>query len=108
MDFIKHTRQPIEVQQATPSKDSTGGFVLSWSKLFSTVAIVEQKSAGSRFDQSAFGSELVYSFKFRMVNGTPQVSPKFRVIYRNETYQIESVMNIGRNMYELEGVKIVG
>jgi head-tail adaptor len=106
MRFIEHLRQPIEIQAATQTKDATGGFTLDWAKVQNTVAIIEQKSSGSRFDNSAYGSETVYSFKVRMVNRQPEVKPKFRVIYANETYQIEGVKVIGRNMYELEGVKI--
>lgn len=95
---IGRLRKKVNIQSVSEANDSFGEPVKTWSNFAANRwAEVEQTGGGESFTGSRIIDEKTVVFKMRFVKG---ITPKMRVVFGNENYDIESVINEGeRNRY---------
>ena len=93
MPRIGKMDQRIIIQQNTPSRDSVGQDVPSWSELDTVWAQVLPTSGSEGQDMQQELAQQTYKFIIRYRS---DVTPKHRISYENSTYDIEVVSEVYR------------
>jgi SPP1 family predicted phage head-tail adaptor len=84
----------ITIEQSTPTRNSSGEAVDSWST-FATVWAQKQDLRGQEFFAARqVNSEVITKFKIRHLSG---VTRAMRVNYGGSYYRIEQIVELGRN-----------
>lgn len=95
---VGRLRKRITIQKSTETQDSYGAPVPTWQNYSSERwAEVIQESMAESFEGKRIIDQERVLFKTRYVSG---VTPKMRVVYNSNDYDIESVENVGeRNRF---------
>ena len=84
-------RHVIKIQQRTETRDTFGSAIFTWTDLSSSVrARVVPINMSESFSDPQMVSQETKEFQIRYRSG---VSPKDRIIYKSETYNIEEIIN---------------
>lgn len=83
----------ITVQRCTEAPDSFGQVIPTWSTLAVVWAKVERNGGGEKFatDQRTSRSEAAFTIRYRA-----GITPKMRVLFDGEVWEIEAVDELGR------------
>lgn len=90
----------IVIQRNTAAQDTAGEPVESWATLSTVWAQIEPLRGVERWQAEQVNAELELKVRIRYLAG---VTPKDRFTLGGETYEIESVMEIGRQ----EGMELL-
>jgi SPP1 family predicted phage head-tail adaptor len=88
----------VIIQQNTPTRDTYGAEVASWSALATVWGAVEPLRGREFFDAQAVNAEVTTRIRIRYRSG---VVPTMRVVWGSHTYDILSVVEIETRQREL-------
>ena len=91
-------RHRITIQQNTPSQNSHGEPVASWSTLATVWAAVEPLTGREFFTTEQVQSELSVRFRIRHRTG---ITPLMRISWDSRTFTIENVIRVQENKREI-------
>ena len=91
-------RHRVTIQQNTPTRDSFGAEVESWSDVTTIWAAVEPLQGREFFDAQAVNPETTTRIRIRYRSG---IVPEMRVAWGSHTYDIQSVIEPESNRREL-------
>lgn len=83
----------ITIQSATETKDSFGAPIQTWATLASVWAQIKEVRGKEYFAAQAVNSEVdtIFAIRYRS-----DVTTKMRISYDSKTYDIQSVVEVGR------------
>lgn len=94
----------ITIEQVSETRDAVGGIIKTWTTWKEVWASKLDVAGREYFDAQAVQAEVTTTFRIRYVAG---LSPKMRISYAGETYDIESVAEFGRReMWEIKAVRV--
>jgi len=83
-------RHKVTIQSNTPTVDSKGGVIESWSTYATRRCSIKVVSATETNDQNKEFASIVYKFTFRQDSKTENILPAMRISYDSRTFDIET------------------
>jgi SPP1 family predicted phage head-tail adaptor len=92
---FSHLTKKIDIMQVTEAQNTYGEPVKTWTNFaINRWADVDPLSGSEYLQAQQTAARVDYRFRTRYVTG---ITPKMRVVYNGENYDIESVINLPEN-----------
>ena len=100
-------RHHVKLEQATETRDATGGVTRAWVEKAERWADISELRGREKFEAQQM--ELRTDTKIRL-RYYPGLDATWRVVHGSDTYNVASVVNVGVTNYELDlqCIKVVG
>lgn len=91
----------ITIQALTETRDTYGGITKTWTTHLIEYASVEPLMGRELFTAQQLDADVSYRFRIRYSKKAASITPKMRVSWDSNVYDIESVINPGSANHEI-------